>query len=113
MGASKKSADDAHCVAGRSWRVLLRLLRAVAVGIVAVVMVQSGQLASAHTWYAGVRSACAGSSHKMRCYHELTRRRAGLHTLRPRHRLRRTAGLKSDRIVACGELLHEPCGDSV
>src|ERR671918_649983 len=109
MGAKKKSAGDAHCSAGRSWRLLRR---AVAVGIVSVVLVQTGQLASAHTWYASVRSACAGSANKMRCYHELTRRRAGLHTLRPRHRLHRSARLKGDRIVACGELSHEPCGDS-
>lgn len=86
--------------------------RIVISAIVASLALASMQLASAHTWYSSVRKACADSPTKMRCYHQLTRRRAGLHALRPRHRLHRAALLKVDRIVACSRPLHTPCGDS-
>jgi uncharacterized protein YkwD len=48
----------------------------------------------------------------MRCYHNQTRRLGGLPALDPRHRLHLAADVKADRIVGCGQLSHEPCGDS-
>jgi uncharacterized protein YkwD len=90
-----------------------RLAGAITAGIASLVVLVGAQLAPAHTWYAGVQRTCAGTNAKMRCYHERTRHRAGLHGLRWRRRLHQSAQLKSDRVAMCRQLSHWPCGDSM
>ncbi|MDX6408314.1 MAG: hypothetical protein QOE13_1385 [Gaiellaceae bacterium] len=46
----------------------------------------------------------------MLCYHAYARRRLGLPALRVAGPLYRSAGLKLQWIVACGEFTHTPCG---
>jgi uncharacterized protein YkwD len=85
----------------------------VVVGIALTVALAGARGASAHAWYAGVRTACADSPTKMLCYHDVTRRRAGLQGFARERQLDLAAALKGDRIVRCKELSHHPCGDSL
>jgi uncharacterized protein YkwD len=110
--------NDQSAFAGRglgTWLLAgLRLAsRFAAVAVMAAgFALQSAHPAAADEWYADARDACAARTYKMRCYHNVTRRLAGLSGLRRSTRLHRAAFVKSDRIVACGQLSHEPCGDS-
>jgi uncharacterized protein YkwD len=89
-----------------------RLLAAVAAAAVTSLGVLSSASAAApHSWYAGVEAACASSPQKMLCYHNRTRRLAGLPALRVNAQLHRAAQLKRDRIAACRDFAHRPCGD--
>jgi uncharacterized protein YkwD len=63
------------------------------------------------TWYTGVRAGCAHSADKMLCYHNRTRRLAGLARLRTNGQLYRSARIKRDRIAECHEFEHRPCAD--
>jgi uncharacterized protein YkwD len=113
MGVNDTQILGTPSCRGRS-RLRTRLAVAAALaGVLCLVILANAQRAPAHGWYAGARTACAQSTSKMRCYHEQTRRLAGLSWLRSRTRLRGSAKLKSDRIVECQELSHWPCGDSV
>jgi uncharacterized protein YkwD len=113
MGPNQEPSARSRPGSARSRGLNTKVLAgAVVAGIASLVVLLSAQRAPAHTWYAGVRTACAGSTAKMRCYHGLTRQRAGLHGLRWHRRLRRAAQLKSDRIIMCRQLSHRPCGDA-
>jgi uncharacterized protein YkwD len=114
MGTNNQSAFGGRILRTRSLPRLRSASRFAAVAVMAAgFALQSADPASADEWYAGARDACAASMYKMRCYHEVTRRLAGLSGLRRSIRLHRAASVKNDRIVACGQLSHEPCGDSL
>ena len=70
------------------------------------------QQAQAGSWYSPARARCAGSSHPMLCYQNSARLIAGLGSLGNGWRLRHAAYDKRERIIACGHVTHEPCGDS-
>jgi uncharacterized protein YkwD len=96
---------------GTWWR---RALLVTVVPVLAAVLVAAfaREQARADSWYSSARSTCARSSHKMLCYHNQTRRIAGLAALRRGWRLHHAARLKRIRIIRCGHPGHEPCGDS-
>jgi uncharacterized protein YkwD len=89
---------------------VIRTATLAAVMLVAIALVP--QRAEATSWYSNARKQCAGSSRVMLCYHNQTRQMAGLSPLRPRWRLHASARTKRLRILQCGHVTHEPCGDS-
>jgi len=90
-----------------------RLIRTTTIALVCMVAVAlAPQRAQATSWYSNARKACAGSSHPMLCYHNQTRRMAGLSSLRLGWRLNASSHTKRMRILECGQATHEPCGDS-
>jgi uncharacterized protein YkwD len=97
---------------GTLWRPIMRVA-ALPVLVAILVAGFAPQQARAHSWYSSVRSTCAQSSHKMLCYHNQTRRIAGLPALGGGWRLYYAAQLKRTRIIRCGRPSHEPCGDSL
>ena len=90
----------------------MRLIRTATIAAAIVVTVALvPQQAQATSWYSNARKACAGSSHVMLCYHNQTRQMAGLPPLRLGWRLHTSAQAKRLRILQCGRVIHEPCGD--
>jgi uncharacterized protein YkwD len=90
----------------------MRLIRTVTLATVILVAVALvPQQAQATSWYSNARKQCAGSSHVMLCYHDQTRQMAGLPPLTLGWRLHTSAQMKRLRILGCGRVTHEPCGD--
>lgn len=58
-------------------------------------------------------TACRpGSATEMRCLHNYARKQSGLVPLAPSPVLYKSATAKRDRIIACNEFSHHPCGDN-
>jgi uncharacterized protein YkwD len=83
-----------------------------AAGLVLVEVALAPQQAQATSWYSAARTQCAGSARAMLCYHNHTRQIAGLRSLGSGWRLHNSARLKRRRIIRCGRITHQPCGDS-